>query len=193
MVDWLIVIVLVLSVLSAAKTGLIVEVFSLAGLILGLLLASWDYQRLTPWFGSWIRSRSLVEVLSFVAIVLGVMLVAAVAGRIVRWSVKSVGLGWADRLAGAAFGLVKGCALVTIAVMVIAAFWPKATWFRQSRFAPGFLTMARQAAVVSSIRPRRSDTEWSGGTAEGGAGLAKAGRIVRTLARQGPGSGKRFL
>ena len=149
MVDWLIVLVLVLSVLSAAKTGLIVEVCSLAGLILGLLLASWDYQRLTPWIGAWIHSHSLVEVLSFAAIVVGVMIVAAVAGRIVRWSVKSIGLGWADRLAGAAFGLVKGCALVTIAVMVIAAFWPKATWFRQSRFAPGFLAMARQAAVVA--------------------------------------------
>jgi len=58
------------------------------------------------------------------------MIVAGIAGRIVRWSVKSVGLGWADRMAGAAFGLLKGCALVTIAVMVIAAFWPSATWFR---------------------------------------------------------------
>jgi len=148
-VDWVILVVLVLSVLSAAKAGLIVEVCSLAGLILGLMLACWDYQRLTPWFGSWIHSRSLVEIFSFLAIVLGVMIVAAVAGRLVRWSVKSVGLGWADRLAGAAFGLVKGCVMVTIAVMVIAAFWPKATWFRQSRFAPGFLAMARQAAIVT--------------------------------------------
>jgi membrane protein required for colicin V production len=52
-------------------------------------------------------------------------------------------------MAGAAFGLLKGCALVTIAVMVIAAFWPSATWFRQSRFAPGFLAMARRAADVA--------------------------------------------
>lgn len=148
-VDWLILIVLIMSVVSAAKTGLIVEVFSLAGLILGLLMASWDYQKLTPWFGSWIHSRSLVEIFSFLAIVLGVMIVAAIAGRVVRWSVKSIGLGWMDRLAGAAFGFVKGCVLVTIAVMAIAAFWPRATWFRQSRFAPGFLAMARRAAVVT--------------------------------------------
>ena len=148
-VDWVIAIVLVVSILSAAKAGLIVEVFSLAGLILGLLLASWDYQRLTPWFGSWIHSPALVEVLAFVAIVVATLIVAAVAGRIVRWSVKSVGLGWADRLAGAAFGFVKGCVLVTIAAMVVAAFWPRATWFRQSRLAPDFLSMARWAAVVT--------------------------------------------
>ncbi|HEX4066439.1 MAG TPA: CvpA family protein [Acidobacteriaceae bacterium] len=148
-IDWVIVIVLIVSVLSAAKAGLIVELFSLAGLVVGLLLASWDYQRLMPWIGEWVHSVSADEAISFILIALGVMIVAAIAGRLVRWSVQSIGLGWADRLAGAAFGLVKGCALITIAVMIIAAFWPSATWFRQSRFAPGFLSMARQAAVVT--------------------------------------------
>ncbi|MGC2299482.1 MAG: CvpA family protein [Acidobacteriaceae bacterium] len=148
-VDWVILIVLILSVVSAAKAGLILEVFSLAGLIFGLLVASWDYQRLTPWMGQWIHSPTWNQALSFMAIALAVMIAAGLVGRIIRWSVKSVGLGWADRLAGAAFGLIKGCALVTIAVMVIAAFWPGATWFRQSRFAPGFLSMARRAAVVA--------------------------------------------
>ena len=148
-IDWVIVVVLIVSVVSAAKAGLIVEVFSLAGLVVGLLLASWDYQSLMPWVGQWIHSVSMNEAISFILVALGVMLVAAIAGRLVRWSVKSIGLGWADRLAGAVFGLVKGCALITIAVMVVAAFWPSATWFRQSRFAPGFLSMARRAAVVT--------------------------------------------
>jgi membrane protein required for colicin V production len=148
-IDWVILIVLILSVMSAAKAGLVLEVCTLAGLVLGLLVASWDYQRLTPWMGQWVHSPSLSQALSFIAIALGVMIVAGIAGRIVRWSVKSVGLGWADRVAGAAFGLVKGCALVTIAIMVIAAFWPSATWFRQSRFAPEFLSMAHAAAVVA--------------------------------------------
>ncbi|MFY9746066.1 MAG: CvpA family protein [Acidobacteriaceae bacterium] len=148
-VDWVILIVLILSVVSAAKAGLILEVFSLAGLVLGLLVASWDYQKLTPWMGQWIHSPSWNQALSFIVMALGVMIAAGIAGRIVRWSVKSVGLGWADRMAGAAFGLLKGCALVTIAVMVIAAFWPSATWFRQSRFAPQFLSMAHAAAAVA--------------------------------------------
>lgn len=148
-VDWLILVVLVVSVLSAAKSGLFVEVFSLAGLILGLLLASWDYQRLTPWVGRWVRSVPLDQAVSFFIILLATMIVASIAGRFVRWSIQSVGLGWADRMAGAAFGLLKGCVLVTIAVMVIAAFWPGATWFRRSRLAPEFLSMARRVAVVA--------------------------------------------
>jgi len=147
-IDWVILIIVVLSVMSAAKAGLVLEVFTLAGLILGLLVASWDYEKLTPWMSQWIHTPALSETLSFIAVALGVMVLAGIAGRMVRWSVKSVGLSWADRLAGAAFGLVKGCALVTIAVMVIAAFWPGATWFRQSRLAPEFMSIARRAAVV---------------------------------------------
>jgi membrane protein required for colicin V production len=148
-VDWLIVVVLIFSVLSAAKTGLMVEIFSLAGLVVGLLLASWDYQKLMPWLARWVHSQATVEALAFISIVLAVMIAAALAGRIVRWSVQSIGLGWADGLAGAAFGLVKGCVLVTIAVMAIAAFWPGARWLRQSRLAPNFLSMARHAAAVA--------------------------------------------
>ena len=75
-VDWVILIVLILSVLSAAKTGLIGEVFSLAGLIIGLLLASWDYQKLTPWMAQWIHSPKVDEALSFILIALAVMIVA---------------------------------------------------------------------------------------------------------------------
>jgi membrane protein required for colicin V production len=149
LIDWLIVIVLVVSVLSAAKKGFFLEAFSLAGVIVGLLLASWNYQRLLPWMTRWIHSWPAAEALSFLCIALGVMLLAGIAGRVVRWSVHSIGLGWADRLIGAVFGLVKGCVLVTLAILVVAAFLPQATWFRQSRLAPYFLAAARQASVAT--------------------------------------------
>lgn len=148
-IDVAIVVVVIISVASAARAGLIVEVCSLAGLILGLLLASWDYQKLTPWVGSWIHSAPLAQAVAFLFIAIAVMIGAALVGKIIRWSVQSIGLGWADRIAGAAFGLIKGCALVTIVVMVVAAFWPGATWMRRSRLAPGFLEMAHRVAVIA--------------------------------------------
>lgn len=148
-VDWLIVVVLVVAVLSAAKAGLMMEIFSLVGLVLGLLLASWDYQALMPWWSHWVHSTAAVEALSFLSIAFGVMILAAIAGRITRWSVKAVGLGWADRLGGAVFGLVKGCVMVMIAVLVVAAFWPQATWLRRSQLAPAFLAMAQGTAAVA--------------------------------------------
>jgi len=64
-IDWVILIIVVLSVMSAAKAGLVLEVFTLAGLILGLLVASWDYEKLTPWMSQWIHTPALSETLSF--------------------------------------------------------------------------------------------------------------------------------
>lgn len=151
LIDWVIVVILLVSVLSAAKNGFFVEVFSLAGIILGLLLASWNYQRALPWFSSWIHPVTLAEALSFLAIALAVMIVAGLIGRLIRWSVRSIGLGWADRLIGAVFGFVKGCVLITLAMMAIAAFAPGSTWFKQSRLAPYFLSAAHQAAVVTPV------------------------------------------
>jgi membrane protein required for colicin V production len=155
-IDWVIVIFVVISVLAAAKAGLIVEVCSLAGLIFGFVLASWNYQSAGLWLRQWIHTQTTADALGFLLIVLGTLIAAAIVGRILRWSAKSIGLGWADRLAGAAFGFVKGCAVVTVAVVVMAAFWPQATWFRESYLAPEFLAMANRASAVtpSDLRER---------------------------------------
>lgn len=149
LIDWLILIVLLVSVLTAAKNGFFLEVFSLAGALIGLVLASWNYQRLLPWITHWIHSLPAAEALSFLLIALGVMLLAGLLGRVIRWSVRSIGLGWLDRLFGALFGVVKGCVLVTIAVIVIAAFFPRASWFRNSRLAPGFLSAAHSISITA--------------------------------------------
>jgi membrane protein required for colicin V production len=149
LIDWVIVVVLLVSVISAARKGFFLEVFSLAGVIVGLLLASWNYQKVLPWVTPWIHNLPAAEATCFIAIAIGVMIVAGLLGRLIRWSVHSVGLGWADRLIGAVFGFLKGCVLITIAVLVVAAFLPQATWFRQSRLAPYFLTAAHQASVVT--------------------------------------------
>jgi membrane protein required for colicin V production len=149
LMDWIIVAILVLSVLGAARKGFVVEAFSLAGLIFGLLLASWNYQRLVPWESRWIHTRQLAEAIAFLGIALCVMIVAGLAGKGFRWAVRSVGLGWADRFVGAIFGFLRGCILVTLGVMALAAFLPRTVWLEQSHLASYFLTMARTSSVVT--------------------------------------------
>ena len=149
LIDWAIVIILIVSVLSAAKHGFFVEAFSLAGIVLGLLLASWNYQKLLPWIDRWVHSPGVAEAIAFIAIAIAVMVIAGLAGRLIRWSVRSIGLGWADRFIGAVFGLLKGCVLVTLGIMAIAAFLPHATWLDRSKFAPYFLSAAHEASAVT--------------------------------------------
>ena len=148
-IDWVIAAILIVSVLGAAKHGFFIEAFSLAGVVLGLLIASWDYERLMPWISRAVYTPAIAEAIAFLAIALGVMVLAGLAGRALRWSAKSIGLGWLDRLVGAAFGFLKGCVVVTLGVMAVAAFLPEKGWLNDSRFAPYFLTMAHTTASVT--------------------------------------------
>jgi membrane protein required for colicin V production len=59
-----------------------------------------------------------------------------------------VGLGIFDRLAGAVFGLVKGCIVVTLVLMGVVAFLPRQDWLDRSRLAPAFLNAAHGGSHV---------------------------------------------
>jgi membrane protein required for colicin V production len=148
-IDWVIAAILLLSVLGAAKNGFFIEAFSLAGVILGLLIASWNFQKLMPWIVPLIHNPAIAEALAFLAVALVVMVLASLVGRLLRWSVQSIGLGWLDRLIGAAFGFLKGCVLVTLGVIAIAAFLPHNRWLDHSEFAPYFLSAAHTTSAVT--------------------------------------------
>jgi len=149
LIDWLIAAIVVLSVIGAAKNGNFIEAFSLAGVVLGLLIASWNFQRPMPWIMQVVHTPAIAEAIAFLAIAVGIMIAAGLIGRALRWSVKSIGLGWLDRLVGALFGFLKGCVLVTVGVIAIAAFFPHRGWLERSQLAPYFLTAAHTSAAVT--------------------------------------------
>jgi membrane protein required for colicin V production len=147
--DWVIVAILLLCILQATRRGIFVEAFSLAGIIVGIGVASWNYTRLLPWLHQWLRSPAAAAAAAFLAIAFAVMLAAGIIGRLIRWSMRTIGLGWADRLLGAAFGLLKGAVLVTLGVMVLVAFWPGSNVLQGSRLGPYFVAAARETTVGS--------------------------------------------
>jgi membrane protein required for colicin V production len=146
--DLLIVIVLVVSVISAFAKGFFVEVFSLAGVILGLFIAAANYAGFALWVLRVIHNREAANLIAFLLIVLVVMVLASIAGRLLRGLFRSVGLGIVDRLLGALFGLVEGCVVVTLVLMGIVAFLPRQDWLSNSRLAPVFLTAAHGGSQV---------------------------------------------
>src|ERR1700760_25870 len=108
LVDLLIFVVLAVSVISAFVKGFFVEVFSLAGVVLGLFVAAAKYATFVPWGERIVNNHEIANVVAFVVIALLVMVVAGLLGRLFRGLLRGVGLGIVDRLLGAAFGLVKG-------------------------------------------------------------------------------------
>lgn len=118
--DIVIAIVLIISIFSGFMTGLIKSAFSLAGLIVGVVLAGRFYLTLGDHLG-FIHSESAAHVVAFIIIFLIVMIIATVLGIILTKLVSLILLGWLNHLAGAAFGLIFGA----IIVGAILAVWVK--------------------------------------------------------------------
>ncbi len=146
--DWVIVTVFALSVITAFLHGFLVEMFALFGLVAGMIVAGQFYDQLTPWIAQLIHERFAAQAAAFLLIALGIMLCAAILGRLLRWVLRRVGLGWADRLAGGAFGLVKGYVLVALGVAAMAAFFPQQSWLERSQLVPYFMPGAHGSATV---------------------------------------------
>lgn len=154
--DWIIFGVLIFSVLSAAVEGFFHEAFKLAGLVVGYLLAAWQYQRLANWFAPHLKSLWLGEIAGFLLIFFAVMLLAGSAGRFARAVIKKAGLSSIDRFLGAVLGLLQGVLMVAIVLTAMAAFAPAAKWLVGSAWAPYFLVGGRAAVWLapSELRHR---------------------------------------
>jgi len=148
-VDWIILAVILLSAFLAATQGFFFEVFSLAGTIIGYLLAAWGYGRIAPWFMPYVKSQAIADLAGFLTIFLAVVLLAGIVARIVRWAIKEVGLRWADRFLGGAFGMVRGVVVVTVGVMAFTAFVPDSPQMASSQLARYFLVAGQGASWLA--------------------------------------------
>ena len=145
-IDWIIIAIFVVSFVTAALNGFFVEVFSIVGLVAGLVIAGLYYMRLVPWLLRLVHSMPAAEAASFLLIVVGVLIVAGILGRTIRFLLRKVGLGWADRLLGLVFGAVKGCFLATALAMTATAFFAGTPWVAHSQLLPYFMGAAHQGS-----------------------------------------------
>lgn len=145
--DWFIIAVILLSTIAAAAQGLVLELVSLAALILGVWLAFWNYGVLAVPLSRTIHSVAVADVVGFLVIALGVMLIVGLIGRAIRKVTHAAGLGGLDSLLGAIFGIVRGAFLVVIAIIAIVAFMPQKRWLNGSELAPYFLSAANECSA----------------------------------------------
>jgi membrane protein required for colicin V production len=150
--DWLLALLLVYSIVRAAMRGLAREAFALAGLVIGFLLACWNYPILASYMRGLVNSPPLADFCAFLLIVSIVMVLASLLGRIVQRTASAIGLSFLDRLGGAAFGLLRGAILGAAILIAVTAFLPAAPWVQNSRLAPYLL---RGAHAVSFVMPRQ--------------------------------------
>ncbi len=148
--DWMLACLLAYSTLRAAVRGLFREVFAFAGLLVGFPLACWYYDEAARALAGLIQAPLVAEFAGFMLILVGVTAVATLLGAVLRRGARTLGLGVADRLAGAAFGLLRGLVLGTALLLGVTAILPAAPWVQTSALAPYFL---RGAHAVSFAMP----------------------------------------
>ena len=118
--NWLDIVILVLIViptLIGLKVGIIKAILSMAGVVVGVILAGRFYVLLAGHL-TFISQPGLAKIAAFAIILIGVMIIAAVVASFIKWVVSAMMLGWVNRLGGAVFGFVMGAifcgALLTI-------------------------------------------------------------------------------
>jgi len=121
--NWLDIAILVLIViptLVGLKSGLIKAVLSLAGAIVGVILAG-RYHGILAEQLTFISQANFAEIAAFAIILIGTMIIAAVLAAMLKQIVSAMLLGWVNRLGGAVFGFLLGA----IFCGALLAIWAK--------------------------------------------------------------------
>jgi membrane protein required for colicin V production len=146
--DWFLLIILAYSTIMAFVRGILLEFFSLGGLIAGILLASWNYHHVALQLSRLITTPATAQIVAFFLILIVVMVLSTLLGKLLNRTAHAIGLGFFDRLLGAVFGFVRGCLLGVAILMAIAAFLPQSQWITNSQLSPYFLEGAHAVSFV---------------------------------------------
>ena len=150
--DILIIVTLVVSFIGGLGTGLLRGVMSLAGLIVGIILAGKYYPTVAGWLG-FIPSEDIANVVGFILILSLVMIIAGILGQILKSVASAIMLGWLDRLGGAVLGLFMGF----ISWSIFLALWAKffgGDWIAHSALAQ---VMLDKFPLILSFLPTEFD------------------------------------
>jgi membrane protein required for colicin V production len=117
-VDWVILATLAVSVLAGLMKGAVRSVFSIIGLVAGFVVASRESGAMGVVLSGWMP-EAIAGPLGFVLVFLGIALAFALAGWLLRNLLKTLLLGWFDRLLGVLLGVLRAGAIVGVCALAI--------------------------------------------------------------------------
>lgn len=143
LLDYALVIIVAVSVITAAVRGFVYEIWMMAAAVVALGVAVWQYATVAAWLETlgWTSLTGLEarNFIGFVVVLAAVLIVAMLCGRLLRRALRAVGLSLPDRLLGAGLGLVRGLLLAIAVVAMLAAYPLSPRLLHHSRFAPRLL------------------------------------------------------
>ncbi len=125
-IDWSLLAVLLLSLVLGLWRGFVLEVLALLGWVVAYLSAQWLAPVWAPHIPIGEPRSALNHAAAFALAFLAVMIAWGLVSRVVCLLVNATPLRGADRVLGAAFGLVRGLVLLLVLATVV-ALTPAAT------------------------------------------------------------------
>jgi membrane protein required for colicin V production len=152
--DIILALILVASVVSCFRKGLVREIIGLVSVIVALFLGIWFYGSAGAFLLPYVSSPRMASFAGFVLVFCGVLLTGGLVSYALGKFLRVTGLSIVDHALGAAFGMVRGTVIAAALVMGILAFSsgdkPPGP-ILHSRLAPYVVGAAR---VFASMAPR---------------------------------------
>lgn len=136
--NWLDIVIMVgigVAAFVGVRKGIIKMVLTLAGLVVGIVLAGRYYGPFSQQL-SFITQASLAKVAAFAIIFIGVMIIATVLARLLKWAASAIMLGWVNRLGGGILGFVVGAMFCGAFLAMLVKFLGMTGAIAQSTIAP---------------------------------------------------------
>jgi membrane protein required for colicin V production len=142
--------IICVTTVSGLWKGMVKQVFSLGGVILGYIVAMEYYVRLSHFVPS--VDDEMKKIISFVVIFISFILAASVAGWSTERLLKNADLNWANRAGGGLIGFLKGVLIVVIITVLLLAFLPADSGILQgSKLLPCAVTVSK---TLGSVIPK---------------------------------------
>jgi membrane protein required for colicin V production len=120
--DLVIVLALLLFTWAAFRAGLVREVVTLAATFLAIVIAGLYYDDLALDVLVFIDNEGATKVVAFLLLLGSIFFMGQLVAFLLQRLVSLLMLGWADRLAGAAFGFFKGLVLIEVLLILFVTF-----------------------------------------------------------------------
>jgi membrane protein required for colicin V production len=149
-IDWVIVVVLSVSVALSLWRGFVREAISLAGWVVAFVIANLYVEEMTKLLAPWIANGTGRYVAAYAILFVLTLVVAGVIRRLAVQAVKVSGLSLLDRVLGTAFGFARGVILILVAVYLLRQLGSPQNlqWLDQSELMPHVDMLAQWAQTV---------------------------------------------
>ena len=152
LLDVIIIACMVFLIVRGIFRGFIREIGSLAGVVLGIWLASLYQPQMTDFLKPFLPSGKFLPLISFALIFLVILVLCNVVSWLLKKLVKNIFLGWADRTLGAALAVLKGVIITYFAIVLLTFFVPsQSNLIVNSKLAPTIINSYQ--SIVGLLSP----------------------------------------